>query len=74
MRIKKTDFNYIFSVLLLISLILTASTGYIQARLDLRQFIPHRYFAYTTLALSAIHIYINLPKIYNYLKRKIKRN
>ena len=72
MKFKKIVFNYIISILLLLSLVLTGSTGYIQANLDLRRFVPHRYFAYTTLILSTVHLYINLPRIYSYLKRRIK--
>lgn len=67
---KKRDINYLVSILLLISLILTGITGYIQSKLDLRKFIPHRYFAYITLLLAIVHIVFNIKKIYHYFYQK----
>jgi hypothetical protein len=69
---KRHDLNYILSSLLLLSIALAGATGYIQSQLDLRKFVPHRYFAYTTLALAAIHVYLHAPQVWHYLRRKLK--
>lgn len=69
---KRQDLNYIVSILLLISTALAGITGYIQSQLDLRKFVPHRYFAYITLALAVIHVYLHAPQMWHYLRRKLK--
>lgn len=66
----KRDINYLISILLLIFLILTGITGYIQSKLDLRKFIPHYYFAYITLLLATIHVISNIKKLYHYFYQK----
>jgi hypothetical protein len=65
---KRSDVSYIVSILLLISLTVTAALGYIQSQLELRKFVPHRYFAYTTLSLAVVHLYFNFGKIVKYLR------
>ncbi len=70
---RRQDINYAVSILLLVSIAITAITGYIQAQLDLRRFVPHRYFAYITLALAAIHVYLNAGKLWRYSRGKFKR-
>jgi len=70
---KRQDINYAISFLLLLSIAITAITGYIQAQLDLRRFVPHRYFAYVTLGLIVIHIYFNAGKLLRYIHGKFKR-
>lgn len=70
---KLQDINYAISFLLLLSIAITAITGYIQAQLDLRRFVPHQYFAYITLGLVAIHIYFNAGKLWRYIRGKFKR-
>jgi hypothetical protein len=70
---KREDINYIISLALLVSVGITGTTGYIQSQLDLRKFVPHRYFAYVTLGLAAIHIYLNAGKVWRYIRRKFKR-
>ncbi len=55
---KRHHFDYAVSILLLISLCVTGLLGYVQSELELRRFIPHRYAAYTTLWLAAIHVYV----------------
>ena len=67
---KKTALNYLVSLLLLGSLCLTGALGYIQSELELRRFMPHRYFAYTTMGLAAIHVYLNWTKLWRYFFRK----
>ena len=70
---KRQDINYAVSFLLLLSLAITAITGYIQAQLDLRRFVPHRYFAYITVALTVIHVYLNAGKLWRHIRGKFKR-
>ncbi len=69
---KREDINYIISLALLVSVGITGTTGYIQSQLDLRKFVPHRYFAYTTLALTAIHIFLNAPKVWRYFRHRFR--
>lgn len=69
---KREDISYIISVLLLLSVCITGATGYLQSQLDLRKFVPHRYFAYTTLSLAAIHVYFNAGRLWRYIRRKLK--
>ena len=69
---KREDISYIISVLLLLSVCITGATGYIQSQLDLRKFVPHRYFAYTTLSLAAIHVYFNASRLWRYIRQKLK--
>jgi len=70
--VKREDINYAVSILLLASICITAITGYVQSQLDLRRFVPHRHFAYITLGLAAVHVYLNIGKIWRYLRRKLK--
>ena len=70
---KREDVSYTISLLLLFSIGITGVTGYIQSQLELRRFIPHRYFAYVTLGLAAVHIYLNAGKLWRYIRRKLKR-
>ena len=68
---KRQDVNYAVSILLLVSIALTGATGYIQSQLDLRKFVPHRYFAYATLVLALVHVSLNAQKLFRYLRKKI---
>ena len=68
---NRQDVNYAVTILLLISIALTGATGYIQSQLDLRKFVPHRYFAYATLVLAAVHISLNAQKLWRYLRKKL---
>ena len=70
---KRDDVSYTISLLLLLSIGITGITGYIQSQLELRRFIPHRYFAYVTLGLAAVHVYFNAGKLWRYIRRKLKR-
>jgi len=69
---KREDINYLVSFLLLLSICFTGITGYIQSRLELRRFVPHRYFAYVTLGLAAVHVCLNAGKLWRYIRRKLK--
>jgi hypothetical protein len=70
---KRHDVNYIVSFLLLLALCATAATGYIQSQLDLRRFVPHRYFAYAALVLAAVHVVLNTGKLWRYIRRLFSR-
>jgi hypothetical protein len=70
---KRQDINYVVSCLLLIAVGITGITGYIQSQLELRKFIPHRYFAYITLGLAAVHIYLNAGRLWRYIRSKFKK-
>jgi hypothetical protein len=69
---KRTDIEYIVSMLLFCSLSVTGMLGYIQSQLELRQFVPHRYAAYTTLCLAAVHVSLHAGKVWRYLSRIFK--
>jgi len=71
--VKREDLNYVTSFLLLLAICMTGITGYIQSQLDLRRFVPHRYFAYITLGLAAVHLWLNAGKLWRYIRRKIKK-
>lgn len=70
---KREDFSYAVSFLLLLSVVITGMTGYIQSQLELRRFVPHRYFAYTTVALAAVHVYLNAGRLLRYVRRKSRK-
>jgi len=70
---KRQDINFAVSILLLLAVCITGLTGYIQSQLELRRFIPHRYFAYITLALAAIHLSLNAKKLWLYIYGKFRR-
>lgn len=60
--------KYILSLLLLLSIALTGIMGYIQSSLELRRFVPHKYFAYATLTLAAVHVVLNIKTIVRFLR------
>ncbi len=70
---KREDIRYVLSILLFFSIAITGILGYIQSELELRKFVPHRYFAYTTLSLAAVHVYLNAGKLWRFIRRKLKR-
>ena len=69
---KRDALRYVVSILLMVSITITGLLGYIQSELELRKFVPHRYFAYTTLSLAAIHVYLNFDKIVRFIRRFLK--
>lgn len=68
---KREDITFAVSILLLISIIITGLSGYIQSEWELRKFVPHRYLAYTTLFLTAVHVALHAGKLWRYLKRRV---
>jgi hypothetical protein len=65
--------KYILSLLLLLSVALTGILGYIQSSLELRRFVPHKYFAYTTLVLTAVHAALNFKRIIRFFRGERKK-
>ncbi|OHB98326.1 MAG: hypothetical protein A2W74_02255 [Planctomycetes bacterium RIFCSPLOWO2_12_38_17] len=61
------------SIVLILSIIITGTTGYLQSELELRRFVPHKYFAYTTLALAFTHLLFKWKKIVNYFKPRTRQ-
>jgi hypothetical protein len=66
---KRETVQYVISLLLFVSICTTGILGYIQSELELRKFVPHRYFAYTTLSLAAVHLYFHLGKLCRFWHR-----
>lgn len=72
---KREEINNIISILLIFTICITGILGYLQSQFELRKFVPHRYFAYATLSLATLHVYLNWGKVWCYLRRKLnKRN
>jgi hypothetical protein len=69
---KRDEFSYIISIMLFFSVCITGMLGYIQSELELRKFVPHRYFAYTTLCLATVHVLLNGHKVFRYIRGKVK--
>jgi hypothetical protein len=65
---KRVDIEYTVSIILLISITITGVLGYFQSQLELRRFVPHRYSAYITLSIAAVHVYLNIGKIWKFLR------
>lgn len=70
---RREDMKYAISLLLLLSISTTGLLGYIQAQLELRRFVPHRYAAYVTLGLSGVHVYLNAGRVGRYIRRRFGR-
>jgi hypothetical protein len=51
---------------------ITGILGYLQSQFEFRKFVPHRYFAYATLSLASLHVYLNWGKIWRFLRRIFK--
>jgi hypothetical protein len=68
---NRTDISYVISLILLIAISITGFTGFIQAQLDLRKFVPHTYTCYFTLFLTVIHVTLNWIKLWRFFRRKI---
>jgi hypothetical protein len=62
--------KYVLSLLLLLSIALTGILGYIQSSLELRRFVPHKYFAYTTLILAVVHVALNHKRIIRFFRER----
>ena len=71
---KRTDLSLVVGILLVISLSITGLLGYLQSELELRKFVPHRYFAYATLILAGVHVSLHWGRLWQYLRRKSRKN
>jgi hypothetical protein len=70
---KRETFQYTVSLLLIVSICTTGILGYIQSELELRKFVPHRYFAYTSLGLAALHLYFHWGKLCRFVHGRRKK-
>ncbi len=72
---NKADFEIIISLLLILAVCVTGVLGYLQSELELRRFVPHRYAAYTTLVLTAVHVSLKWGRLLRYIRerRKLRR-
>ena len=68
---NRADFEIIVSIMLILAVCVTGVLGYLQSELELRRFVPHRYAAYSTLCLAAIHVYLHGGKLWRHIWRTI---
>ena len=69
---NRADFEIIISLLLIVAVCVTGALGYFQSELELRRFVPHRYAAYTTLILTAVHVSLKWDKLLRYIRGRRK--
>ena len=67
---RRTDWSAILSLVLLGSVLVTAGFGLVQSNLDLHKFRLHKYSAYLTLFLAAIHVLLKSGNLWKRLRRK----
>ena len=70
---KKPDISFIVCFLLILALVVTGISGFIQVKLDLHRTTIHKFSAYSTLSLSLVHILINFRKFINYVKNAFRK-
>ncbi len=70
---KKSNVGLIVCLLLLLMLMTTGISGFIQVKLDLHRTTIHKFSAYSTLALAAIHILLHFKEIIKRVKNVFKR-
>ena len=72
---NRADCEIIISILLILAVCVTGVLGYLQSEMELRRFVPHRYAAYTTLMLAAVHVSLKWGRLVRYIRdrRKDKR-
>lgn len=69
---NRAGFEIIISILLILAVCVTGVLGYLQSELELRRFVPHRYAAYTTLILTAVHLSLKWDKLSRYIRERRK--
>ncbi len=69
---NRADFEIIISLLLILAVCVTGVLGYLQSELELRRFVPHRYAAYTTLVLTAVHVSLKWGRLLRYIRERRK--
>ena len=67
---NRADVEIIISLLLILAVCVTGVLGYLQSELELRRFVPHRYAAYTTLILTAIHVSLKWGELMRYIRQR----
>ena len=70
---KKSDVCLIIFIFLILMLISTGISGFIQVKLDLHRTTIHKFSAYSTLSLAAIHVLLHFEEIVNRVKNVFKR-
>lgn len=70
---KKSDVCLIICLFLILMLISTGISGFIQVKLDLHRTTIHKFSAYSTLSLAAIHVLLHLKEIIKRVKIVFKR-
>jgi SagB-type dehydrogenase family enzyme len=68
---RKRDLNYLVTFALLIAGGFTASTGLISDAWDLNEFVYHKYSAYLTAGLAALHLWLNGYRLVAYLRNRL---
>ena len=67
---NRADFEVIVSILLIVAVCVTGALGYLQSELELRRFVPHRYAAYATLVLTAVHVALNCSQLLRHIRAR----
>ncbi len=70
---KKSDVCLIICLFLILMLMSTGISGFIQVKLDLHRMTIHKFSAYFTLSLAAIHVLLHFEEIVNRVKNVFKR-
>ena len=71
---NRADFEVIVSILLILAVCVTGALGYLQSELELRRFVPHRYAAYATLVLTAVHVALKWSRLLHYIRQRLTDN
>jgi len=71
--VKKSNVSIIVCLLLILMLMSTGISGFIQVKLDLHRTTIHKFSAYSTLSLAAIHVLLHFKEIINRVKIVFKR-
>jgi len=71
--VKKSDLTVIVSLFLVLTLISTGISGFIQVKLDLHRLVIHKYSAYSTLALAFIHVVLHFKRLIQYIKGVLRK-
>jgi hypothetical protein len=71
--VKKSDVCLIICLFLILMLMSTGISGFIQVKLDLHRTTIHKFSAYFTLSLAAIHVLLHFEEIVNRVKNVFKR-
>ena len=69
---KKSDFFLVICLFLILMLMSTGISGFIQVKLDLHRTTIHKFSAYFTLSLAAIHVLLHFKEIVNRVKNLFK--